>query len=180
MGSQHDVVLLAAGEILHGSAEALLRQGAHIDLQAFQPKKNTGLVRALTQHLLRFRMVHKIVQRFGSAGTGSQQIHIADRFAPATEAAGGFHLFNAGQRQHFSDQFIRHTVGKVQKEPACALTISFDAVQHLFLELGTHPGQFAQFVFAADALQVIDRFHAVMFVKQGDALRAESLNFQQL
>ena len=54
---QRDVVVLAAREILHRRAEALLRQRPDVHLDALQPDLRAGLVRALAQHLVHPRML---------------------------------------------------------------------------------------------------------------------------
>ena len=49
---QRDVVLFAAGEILHGRAEARVFERAHIHLQAFAAELDAGLVDTAPQHFM--------------------------------------------------------------------------------------------------------------------------------
>ena len=59
------VVVLAAGEVLHGGAEAFGRQRAHIHLQALAAHFGAGLVFAAAQHFLHARIGDEAFERRG-------------------------------------------------------------------------------------------------------------------
>ncbi len=60
--AHQDVVLLAAGEILHGCAVAFLRERAQIHLQAVEPILDAGFVSAFAEDAVRFGMLRRIVR----------------------------------------------------------------------------------------------------------------------
>ena len=64
--AQQDVVLLAAGEILHGRAVAFVRQRAQIHLQALEPILDAGFVGAFAEHAVRLGMLHESLERVGA------------------------------------------------------------------------------------------------------------------
>ena len=90
------VVVLAAGEILHGGAETVRRQRAHVHLQTFAPHLGAGLVLAVAQHLLDARIRDEAVERGRGLRAGDQQVQVAHGFAAAPQAAGGRDGLHAG------------------------------------------------------------------------------------
>src|SRR5579875_2228989 len=67
--AKHDVVLFAAGEVLHRGAKAFLWKSADIHLNAFEPERDACLIWPLSENLLRFGMSHDAVQSFRRSGS---------------------------------------------------------------------------------------------------------------
>ena len=175
-----DVVVLAAGEVLHGGAEALGRQRAHVHLQAFAAHFGAGLVLAAGQHFLHARIGDEAFERGGRRRAGDQQIEIAHRLAPAPQAAGGGDGVDARHLAQHLAQFGGDAFGVAQQKAAGALAILRDGAQHLLFELGAHARQLAQFLLLAEALQFVDGADAEVLEDQRDALRAEALDLEEL
>src|ERR1039457_6756308 len=86
-GANGHVVVLAAGEVLHGGAEALRQQGANVHLQAFAAHLGAGFILAAGEYFLHPRIGDELVERVLGGGAGQQQIQVAHRLAPAAQAA---------------------------------------------------------------------------------------------
>ena len=99
--AQGDIVGLRAGEILHGGAEGVRRQKAHIHLHAAAQAKADFVLAAgddfhqagkfddVLDQLLAGRVIAAGLAR-------DQNVEIADGFASAAQRAGGSYLFHAG------------------------------------------------------------------------------------
>ncbi len=174
--AQGDVVILAASEVLQGGAEAVARKRAQVDLQVFRPDFRAGFVFAFAQHLGDARIGDESFQRGRHSGPCGEDVHIADGFLAAAQTARNGDLFDAARLAQMRDDLRGGPVGKVQQEAAGALAVSGDGAQNLFFELGAHARQLAQFLFARDALQIVDGADAVVFPQHADALRPEPLD----
>src|SRR5581483_8835711 len=130
--AKRDVVLFAAREILHRGSKAFMRKRADVHLNAFEPERHAGLVRSLPKHLLRFGVIYDPAEGFDRSGSGDENIQVANRLAPAPQAAGRLHLLDAGEGRKIGDEFIRSTPPKTEQEAACALAIRFDGAQNFF------------------------------------------------
>ncbi len=177
--AQCDVVVLAAGEILQRGAIALGGQGAQIYLQVFVAVLDAGFVGAFAEHFLHLGMRDECFERIRRAGSGDQEIEIADGFASAAQAAGGSDFFDVDGAEIIR-QLIGDALREAQQESARALAVAGDGAQDFFLELRAHARKLAEFLFAAQALQIVDGGAAVSFKQQADAFGAESLDLQKL
>ena len=179
-GAERDIVLLAAGEVLQGSSEVFRTEGANVHLQAVEAEKDAGFVGAFAEHFLCLRMMDDVVQGGDRVGTGDEDVEVADRVAATAEAAGGFDAFNPGERPEFLRQFPGDTDAIGKKEAARAFSVSLNGAEDFFFEFGTHAGESAELLLAADAFEVVDGLHAVVLVEKGDAFGTEALDFEQL
>ena len=125
-------------------------------------------------------MLDESFKRHRRSRTGDEQIEIADGFLPPAQASGGADFFESFAFGQIGHQLVSHALAEVEQEPSRALSVLRDGTQHFLFELGAHARQLAQFLFAADALQVVDGRDLEMLVEQRDALRAEPLDLQQL
>ncbi len=73
----------------------------------------------------------------------------------------------------------RGVIGEAQQEPPAALLVLRDAAQHFLFQLRAHPRQRAQFLFPAQAFQIVHRLHLEMFEEQRNTLRPQTLNLQE-
>ena len=177
--ADRDVVILAPGEILHGRAEGVGRQRAHVHLQALVPDFRAGFVGALCQHLSHARIGQEAFERGGGLRPRHQQIQIAHRLASPPQTAGRSDHIDAGHLPQILDQFGSHGLGVTEQIAAATLAISRDRPQHLLFELSAHARQPAELLLLAELLQFIDGADVKMFEDQRDALRTQSLNLQE-
>ena len=183
--AQRDVVVLGAGEVLHGRAVGLRRQGAHVHLHA-AAQLEADLVVALGQHfddagkaqdffdqLRALLVVH-------AARSGDQHVEIADRLASAAQRTGGRDLLDALDVLQMLGQLLRGAVGFVEQEAPGDAAIIFNRLQDFLLALFAQARQLAQLAFARQLLHAGEIAHLEGAPQQRDGLRAESLDLQQL
>ena len=172
-------MLLAAGEILQRGAVAFRGQSAQIHLQALMTVLDAGLVGTFSEHFLHLGVGHEFLERRGGAGTGDEKIEIAHGFTAAAETAGRGDFLDIGRGEIFG-QFRGDALREAEQETTGALAIPGDRPQNFFFQLRAHARQFAKFLFAAKALQIVDGGAAVIFEQQADAFGSESLDLQKL
>ena len=137
-----DVVVLAAGEVLHGRAEALAAagrarppagpRGPPCALALFSPRASTSSTCG---------QATKRSSDGDGGGTGDQQVEIADGFAPAPQAAGGRDRLDARDLAQASRSARRRRLRRSSAGSARALPVLRDRAQHLLFELGAHARQ---------------------------------------
>src|ERR1039457_4233588 len=174
-----DVVVLAAREVLHGGAEVLRQQRAHVHLQAFAAHFGAGLIPAAPQPLPHPRVGDKLVERVGGRGARHQQIEIAHRLAPAPQAARRGHGIHARHPAQEFAKFFGHAFGIAQQIASGALAIPGDGAQYLLLQLGAHAGQRAQLLLLAEALQFVGGRDVEVLEDERDTLGAKALDLEE-
>ena len=98
---------LRSGEVLHGRAERLRRQQAHVDLHA-AAQVEADLVVAAGDDVHQRRILRDVgdgllAAFFGGAGfAGDQDVEIADGVAAAAQRSGGRDLVDAGKFSRYS------------------------------------------------------------------------------
>jgi hypothetical protein len=149
-------VVLAAGEILESCAVAFPRQGANIHLQAFVIDSSAGLVLTPAEDLADFRICHEPLKNCRRSRSGDEQIHVADRFPFAPNAAGGGDLLDARQLREVFGDFERGLFGETEQKPAGATPVLLDRPKHLLLLLGIR-GRVRSFCSRHQRLQHVHR-----------------------
>jgi hypothetical protein len=81
-------VILASGEVLHRGAVAFGGKRAQVYLESFESVLDAGLVAALHEHFVNLGMSDEAFDGLFSAGSGDQQIEVADGLAAAAETPG--------------------------------------------------------------------------------------------
>jgi len=124
--AERDVVLLAAGEVEQRRTVGFGRQRPHVHLDRLQTDFGAGFVDAPGEHFADARMRDETVERGFGAGTGDEQVQIADGLFSAAQASGRGDLFDAGRRGQVRHQFCREFAGEAQQKAAAALAVLRD------------------------------------------------------
>jgi len=84
--AHQNIVLLAAGEILHGCAVTFVRERAEVHLKALETILNAGLVGAFAKNGVSFGVLSESLQCIGRARTGDEKIEIANGVLATAQA----------------------------------------------------------------------------------------------
>ena len=104
--AQRDVVLLAAGEILHGRAVAFMRERAQVHLQAFEAILNAGFVGAFAEHAVRLGMLRRSAPaRAAAPGPVTSRSRSPMVSLPRRRLPAGGDFFDASGFGKIGDQF---------------------------------------------------------------------------
>src|ERR1700733_4330439 len=183
--AQGYVMGLRSSEILHGRAERFRGQEANIDLHAAAQVK-TDFVVAAGDYVHQRRILSYVgdgpLASFfsGAGGTGDENVEVANGFATPAQRSGGRNLVDSRIFLEICGEFFGFGLGGVDEEGAADAAIVLDGLEQLGLVLFPHARQLANFSFARqfrDALYVTDFVGAP---DQGDGLRPQALNLQQL
>src|SRR5271157_1331510 len=183
--AQRDVVVLRAGEVLHGCAIRFRRQSADVHLHS-TAQLEADLVVALGEYLLNAREAQNLLDERGAPGvvnaarSGNEHVKIADGLATAAQRAGGRDLLDALDVLQVLGQFLRGAVGFVDQEASSNAAIILDCLQDFLLALLAQPRQLAQLAFARQIFHPSDIAHLEGAPQQRAGLRAEPLDLQQL
>ena len=183
--AQRDVVVLGAGEVLHGRAVGFRRQGAHVHLHA-AAQLEADLVVALGQHFDDAGKAQDLFDQSGAllvvhaARSGDQHVEIADRLASATQRTGRRDLLDSLDVLQMLGQLLRGAIGFVEQEAARNAAIILNRLQDFLLALFAQARQFAQLAFARQLLHAGQVAHLERAPQQRDGFRSESLDLQQL
>src|ERR1700729_2663186 len=128
---------------------------------------------------MRLRMRDETLQGIRRAGTGREQIQIADGIFPAPQAPRRCNLLEAAAFGKIGNYLISRSLAEAHQESSGPLAVLLDRLQNLLFELRAHAWQFAQLLLFADPLQIVDGRYLMMFPEQGDAFGAESLDSEQ-
>ena len=172
-------MFLAAREILHGRAVAVRVDGADIDLQPLPADDGAGLGVSMNQNLDHAGVFNKAVENVNRLGSRDEQIHVADRFLAAPQAAGISDLIHPLDAREILDQLLSGAVGEVDQKPSGASFVAFDAAQDLLFELLAHARKGPQLAVAAELFEPVDGADAEVEENGGDAFRTESSDFEQ-
>src|SRR5262249_33132589 len=140
-GAYGHVMVLAAREVLHGGAEAFGREGADVDLQAILADTGAGFVVTAGQDLGDSWKLEEWFKGGSGGRTSDQEVKVADRFAPATQAAGGGDRFDAGDRAQHGGKLRGDSFGVAEQVTARALPVLRDGAKDPLFELRAHARQ---------------------------------------
>ena len=183
--AQRDVVVLAAGEILHGSAEGFRRQQADIYLHAVA-QLDADFVLALRQRLQDAgegedaRDERLALLAVGGSLAGDQDVEVADGLAAAAQRAGGRDLFHSGRALEVLDEFLRDRVGGIEMIAAGDAAVILDALEDLLLRLLAHARQGAQLALAGQLFYAFQVADLKDVPDERDGLGPQALDFEQL
>ena len=174
-----DIVIFAARKILHRRAIAFGRQRPHIHLDSFQSDFRACLIFSVAEHLMDTRKVNETFQRGSGIGpvtkrSRSPTVSFPRRRLPAAVT------FSTPELREILDEFVGRPPRERQQEPAGTAAILLNGPKDLLFEFCSHSGQCPQLLFIANPLQIVDGADSKMLEQEGNALRPEALNLQQL
>ena len=132
------------------------------------------------------RILRDIVHRTGAfgigaaGGAGDENIEIAHGFAAAAQGTGGSDAVDAGKLRQILGELLRFGFGGVDEKAARDAAVVFDGLQQLLFVLLAHARQFANLAFARKFFYAIDIADLIGAPDQGNRLRSEALDLQQL
>ena len=183
--AQRDVVVLGAGEVLHGRAVGFRRQGAHIHLHS-AAQFEADFVVALGQHFDDAGKAQDFFDQLrallvvNAARPGDQHVEIADRLPSTAQRTGGRDLLDAFDVLQVLGQLLRGAVGFVEQEAPGNAAVILNRFQDFLLALFAQARQFAQFAFARQLLHAGEIADLEGAPQQRDGLRPQPLDLQQL
>ena len=177
---------LRSGEVLHGGAERFGRQQADVDLHA-AAQVEADFVVAAGDDVHERRILGDVgdgllAAFFGlvQAPAGDEDVEVAYGFAAAAQRSGGRDLVDAGIFFEIGGELFGFEFGGVDEEAAADAAIVLDGLEQLGFVLFAHARQFADLAFARQFFDAVDVADFVGAPDQGDGLRPEALNLQQL
>src|SRR5208282_486902 len=115
-----------------------------------------------------------------AALAGNEDIEVADSFASATQRSGRRNFFDPRNSQQVLHEFFRQFFGSVEQKSSGNAAIILNRFQQLRFLLFTHTRQRADLAFARQLLHALEIADLISAPDQGDGLRSESLNLEQL
>ena len=121
-----------------------------------------------------------MIQRHHRIRPSYQNIDVANRLFSPPQTPRRANRFHPWQTREQLLQFFRRRGSEVDQKTPRAPPVYRDRLQDLLFQLRPHPWQFAQLLFAAQALQIVDRTHAKSLDQHRDTLRPQPLDLQHL
>src|SRR6202000_2521755 len=185
--AQFDVVFLGAGEIEQCRPEAIFVEQANVDLKPVV-EVEADLVFAFGENLIDPRIGQDVRRdridvflRGEAVGKCEQQIEIANRFAAATQGAGGDDPFNPlGVFVDVLDDLGGGVFRGVEPESTGRAFVGLDCLQNVLFALFAKPRQIAEFAFLGELLNIGDGSRLKIGPEKRDFLWAQGLQIQNV
>ncbi len=178
-GSQGDMMLFAAGEVVECGAKDLGVDGAEVDLDA-PAEADGGLGLAGGDDVGDFCEVTKgLVDGFGVDG-GDEEVDVADGLAAAAQGAGDLDGLDLGEGGEVVAERFCDPAGFGQGDAIAGQFEAVDLGEDLLLGAGAEAGEFPDFAGLAGFFEGLDGGDAELVVDQLDPFGAEALDLEDL
>ncbi len=183
--AQGHIVGFRAGEILHGGAEGFGRQKAHIHLHAAAHPKADFIVAAGDDFHEPGKFDDVVDEVLAgpvmAAGLArNQDIEVADGLASTAQRSGGSYFFHARIFAEVLDDLFGLLFGGIEQKAAGDAAIVFDRFQQLLFLFRPHARELAYLSFPGQFGHALGVAHLVGAPDEGDGLRAQALDLEQV
>ena len=127
-------------------------------------------------------MVGDFLARWSVAAAlaGDQNVEIADRFASPAQRTSRCDFLNARRCQQMLGQLFSQLLGRIDQKASANATIVLDRFQQFLFVLFAHARQGADFSLPCQLFHSLEVANLVGAPDEGNRLRAQSLNLEQL